>query len=86
MIAPRLPEWLLADVCQDPRLAAEKTHNAPCGIKFSLFDASVPEMEFVLAEGVFSLAKLCKMQSTGSCGLAMSVTLTARREHVLLAT
>jgi hypothetical protein len=72
----------IAEVCQDGRLAAEKMHNAPCGIKFSLFDAAVPEVEFVLAGDVLALAKLCKMQSTGSCGLAMSGTLTARSEHV----
>jgi hypothetical protein len=57
-------------------------YNAPFSIKCSLFDASVPEVKFVLTEGVLALAELRKMQNTGGCGLAMSATVTSRREHV----
>jgi hypothetical protein len=63
-------------------LATKKIHNAPSSIEVSLFDASVPEVELVLAGGVLALAELRKMQKTGRCGLAMSGTLTTRREHV----
>lgn len=63
-------------------LAANKIHNAAGSSKGSLFDASVPELELVLAGGVLALAELRKMQKTGRCGLAMSGTLTARREQV----
>ncbi len=63
-------------------LTANKMNNAPRGIKLCLFDASVPEVDLILARSVPFLVELRKMQNTRSCPLAMSRTLTAPHEQV----
>jgi hypothetical protein len=52
--------------------AHELFHDVPGSIKAVPFDSSVLEMEFILASGPLPRAECGEMQSSRSCGVALS--------------